>query len=180
MEIKAPEAENENISESTINGIANQAQKVPEMAAAEAQSEVSVVAAQLQIGVVMGTTEQLSAQDSQGNVNTDLAISGAQPELTMGEIERVMANMMSVLKDKNATADALHKRFSRRTDMPVDHCIPFSSDRKYSGVAFKTEGTYLMGAVQFLFPDGNENLIKQCAAYGKEGLRVWCWRIAQT
>ena len=86
----------------------------------------------------MGTTEQLSAQDSQGNVNTDLAISGAQPELTMGEIERVMANMMSVLKDKNATADALHKRFSRRTDMPVDHCIPFSSDRKYSGVAFKT------------------------------------------
>ena len=90
----------------------------------------------------------------------------------MGEIERVMANMMSVLKDKNATADALHKRFSRRTDMPVDHCIPFSSDRKYSGVAFKTEGTYLMGAAQFLFPDGNENLIKQCAAYGKEGLRV--------
>ena len=172
MEIKAPEAENENISESTINGTANQAQKVPEMAAAEAQSEVSVVAAQLQIGAVMGTTEQLSAQDSQGNVNTDLAISGAQPELTMGEIERVMANMMSVLKDKNATADALHKRFSRRTDMPVDHCIPFSSDRKYSGVAFKTEGTYLMGAAQFLFPDGNENLIKQCAAYGKEGLRV--------
>ena len=172
MEIKAPEAENENISESTINGTANQAQKVPEMAAAEAQSEVSVVAAQLQIGAVMGTTEQLSAQDSQGNVNTDLAISGAQPELTMGEIERVMANMMSVLKDKNATADALHKRFSRRTDMPVDHCIPFSSDRKYSGVAFKTEGTYLMGAAQFLFPDGNEDLIKQCAAYGKEGLRV--------
>ena len=172
MEIRTPEAENENISESTINGTANQAQKVPEMAAAEAQSEVSVVAAQLQIGVVMGTTEQLSAQDSQGNVNTDLAISGAQPELTMGEIERVMANMMSVLKDKNATADALHKRFSRRTDMPVDHCIPFSSDRKYSGVAFKTEGTYLMGAAQFLFPDGNEDLIKQCAAYGKEGLRV--------
>ena len=172
MEIRTPEAENENISESTINGTANQAQKVPEMAAAEAQSEVSVVAAQLQIGAVMGPTEQLSAQDSQGNVNTDLAISGAQPELTMGEIERVMANMMSVLKDKNATADALHKRFSRRTDMPVDHCIPFSSDRKYSGVAFKTEGTYLMGAAQFLFPDGNEDLIKQCAAYGKEGLRV--------
>ena len=96
----------------------------------------------------------------------------AQPEMTIGEIERVMANMMSVLKDKNATADALHKRFSRRTDMPVDHCIPFSSDRKYSGVAFKDEGTYLMGAAQFLFPDGNEDLLHQCAQYGKEGLRV--------
>ena len=80
-------------------------------------------------------------------------------EMTLGEIERVMANMMSVLKDKNATADALHKRFSRRTDMSVDHCIPFSSDRKYSGVAFKEEGTYLMGAAQFLFPKGNEDLL---------------------
>ena len=96
----------------------------------------------------------------------------SKPEMTMNEIERVMANMMSVLKDKNATADALRKRFSRRTDMPVDHCIPFSSDRKYSGVAFKEEGTYLMGAAQFLFPEGNEELIKQCAVYGKEGLRV--------
>lgn len=80
------------------------------------------------------------------------AVETPQPEMTMNEIERVMANMMSVLKDKNATADALHKRFSRRTDMTVDHCIPFSSDRKYSGVAFKEKGTYLMGAAQFPFP----------------------------
>ena len=64
------------------------------------------------------------------------AVETPQPEMTMNEIERVMANMMSVLKDKNATADALHKRFSRRTDMTVDHCIPYSSDRKYSGVPF--------------------------------------------
>ena len=103
-----------------------------------------------------------------------MEIGVAEPEdkETVGQIERVMANMMSVLKDKNATADALGKRFSRRTDMSVDHCIPFSSDRKYSGVAFKEEGTYLMGAAQFLFPEGNEDLIRQCAAYGKEGFRV--------
>ena len=92
---------------------------------------------------------ELAASEIQGAENTGLTVSGAQLELTMGEIERVMANMMSVLKDKNATADALHKRFSRRTDMPVDHCIPFSSDRKYSGVAFKEEGTYLMALPSF-------------------------------
>ena len=144
MEIKAPDGANVSESESTINGAEGETKELTELAASEIQ----------------------------GAENTGLTVSGAQLELTMGEIERVMANMMSVLKDKNATAEALHKRFSRRTDMPVDHCIPFSSDRKYSGVAFKTEGTYLMGAAQFLFPDGNENLIKQCAAYGKEGLRV--------
>lgn len=144
MEIKAPDGANVSESESTINGAEEETKELTELAASEIQ----------------------------GAENTGLVVSGAQPELTLGEIERVMANMMSVLKDKNATADALHKRFSRRTDMPVDHCIPFSSDRKYSGVAFKEEGTYLMGAAQFLFPDGNEDLMKQCSAYGKEGLRV--------
>ena len=182
MEIKVPEelnatlAEdaNENRNDSTINGTAEQVQTVPELAAAEAQSGVStiVTVAEQQNNADTGSDGQLLSEEVQSSTNMDLAISGAQPEMTMGEIERVMANMMSVLKDKNATADALHKRFSRRTDMPVDHCIPFSSDRKYSGVAFKEEGTYLMGAAQFLFPDGNEDLIKQCAAYGKEGLRV--------
>ena len=102
----------------------------------------------------------------------EIGVPEPEDKETVGQIERVMANMMSVLKDKNATADALGKRFSRRTDMSVDHCIPFSSDRKYSGVAFKEEGTYLMGAAQFLFPEGNEDLIRQCAAYGKEGFRV--------
>jgi len=144
MEIKAPDGANVSESESTINGAEGETKELTELATSEIQ----------------------------GAENTGLAVSGAQPELTLGEIERVMANMMSVLKDKNATADALHKRFSRRTDMPVDHCIPFSSDRKYSGVAFKEEGTYLMGAAQFLFPDGNEDLMKQCSAYGKEGLRI--------
>ena len=123
-----------------------------------------------QNGLQPGIT--LESENTLATVNAGAAANVPQPAMTMNEIERVMANMMSVLKDKNATADALHKRFSRRTDMTVDHCIPFSSDRKYSGVAFKGEGTYLMGAAQFLFPEGNEDLIRQCAAYGKEGLRV--------
>ena len=121
---------------------------------------------------VQSCSENPDASQSETTLLATVQPEQAQPEMTIGEIERVMANMMSVLKDKNATADALHKRFSRRTDMPVDHCIPFSSDRKYSGVAFKDEGTYLMGAAQFLFPDGNEDLLRQCAQYGKEGLRV--------
>ena len=121
---------------------------------------------------VQSCSENPDASQSEATLLATVQPEQAQPEMTIGEIERVMANMMSVLKDKNATADALHKRFSRRTDMPVDHCIPFSSDRKYSGVAFKDEGTYLMGAAQFLFPDGNEDLLRQCAQYGKEGLRV--------
>ena len=56
--------------------------------------------------------------------------------------------------------------------MELDHVIPFSSDRKYSGAAFKDTGTYLMGAVQFLFPEGNPELAEYCSGFAKEGLRV--------
>ncbi|MDO4274414.1 MAG: HAD-IC family P-type ATPase [Eubacteriales bacterium] len=88
------------------------------------------------------------------------------------EVDRVMGNLMAVLKDQNATAEALHKRFSRRTDMTLDHVIPFSSDRKYSGAAFQNQGTYLMGAAQFLFPEGNESLLNRCSGYAKQGFRI--------
>ena len=88
------------------------------------------------------------------------------------EIEHIMGNLLSVLKDQNATADALRARFKVVQDMELDHVIPFSSDRKYSGAAFKDAGTYLMGAAQFLFPEGNPELMEYCGSFAEEGLRV--------
>ena len=88
------------------------------------------------------------------------------------EIEHIMGNLLSVLKDQNATADALRARFKVSQDMELDHVIPFSSDRKYSGAAFTDTGTYLMGAAQFLFPEGNPELMEYCGRFAEEGLRV--------
>ena len=88
------------------------------------------------------------------------------------EIEDMMGNLMYVLKDQNATIDALRKRFPAKQDMTLEHVIPFSSDRKYSGAVFEEKGTYLMGAAQFLFPEDNEELTEKCQAYAEEGLRV--------
>ena len=88
------------------------------------------------------------------------------------EIDHIMGNMMSVLHDQNATADALRKRFPSRTDLKLIHAIPFSSDRKYSGAVFEGRGTYLMGAAQFLFPEGNEELLEHCSSYAQEGYRI--------
>lgn len=93
-------------------------------------------------------------------------------EADIKEIERIMCSMMSVLRDENATANALRKRFPARASMNCHHAIPFSSDRKYSGAVFEEEGTYLMGAAQFLFPDKKEELTKYAQKYAEEGLRV--------
>lgn len=108
------------------------------------------------------STEVVSAENSAGSTE--------QPDLH--EIENMMANLMYVLKDQNATIDALRKRFPAKSSMTLEHIIPFSSDRKYSGAVFEDNGTYLMGAAQFLFPEGREDILEVCQNYAEEGLRV--------
>ena len=109
-------------------------------------------------------SEPAESTEAEEQVQTDSAF--------MEEIAVIMGNMMYVLKDQNATIDALRKRFPAKQDMTPEHVIPFSSDRKYSGVVFEEKGTYLMGAAQFLFPENNEELTEKCQAYAEEGLRV--------
>ncbi len=91
-------------------------------------------------------------------------------------ITHVMGNLMGILEDNNATFQALRSYFPARREFTLDHAIPFSSERKYSGGCFETEGTYLIGAVQFLFPgqeeDPKKDLKEQCAEYARQGYRV--------
>ena len=112
-------------------------------------------------------TVETSAEIIPAENSTEVA---EQPDLH--EIENMMANLMYVLKDQNATIDALRKRFPAKASMTLEHIIPFSSDRKYSGAVFEDNGTYLMGAAQFLFPEGREDILDVCQRYAEEGLRV--------
>ena len=106
------------------------------------------------------------------NKDTDEIPTEDEDEPDLHEIENMMANLMYVLKDQNATIDALRKRFPAKASMTLEHIIPFSSDRKYSGAVFEDNGTYLMGAAQFLFPEGREDILDVCQNYAEEGLRV--------
>lgn len=133
-----------------------------------AASEISAVSAAEVIAKEDGSSILSPREESEAGTET---YSQEDPE-KIREIEHIMGNLLSVLKDQNATADALRARFKVSQDMELDHVIPFSSDRKYSGAAFKDTGTYLMGAVQFLFPEGNPELAEYCSGFAKEGLRV--------
>lgn len=93
-------------------------------------------------------------------------------ETELKDADFIMRNVMAVLTDENATADALRKHFGTSRDLSLVKSIPFSSDRKYSGAVFEGIGTYLVGAAQFLFPEKNEELLEQCAVYTQKGLRV--------
>ena len=115
---------------------------------------------------------ETAATESESAESTEAEVQVQTDSAFMEEIDVIMGNMMYVLKDQNATIDALRKRFPAKQDMTLEHVIPFSSDRKYSGAVFEEKGTYLMGAAQFLFPENNEELTEKCQAYAEEGLRV--------
>lgn len=116
----------------------------------------------------------VSAEKENGQIQETVNLETVSQEerQKLQEIDHIMGNMMSVLHDQNATADALRKRFPSRNDLKLIHAIPFSSDRKYSGAVFEGRGTYLMGAAQFLFPEGNEELLEHCSSYAQEGYRI--------
>ena len=116
----------------------------------------------------------VSAEKENGQIQETVNLETVSQEerQKLQEIDHIMGNMMSVLNDQNATADALRKRFPSRNDLKLIHAIPFSSDRKYSGAVFEGRGTYLMGAAQFLFPEGNEELLEHCSSYAQEGYRI--------
>ena len=116
-------------------------------------------------------TIDTDAETEAGSDSMEDATSEADKQ-KLQEMEHIMENLMSVLHDQNATADALRKRFPAKSDLKLVHAIPFSSDRKYSGAVFEGKGTYLMGAAQFLFPEGNEELLAHCSTYAEDGFRI--------
>ncbi len=142
--------------------------------------EIAVTAA-TEAGLVNLETEEESVKTETVNADTNAGIQETVSKTTekteaekqkLQEIDRIMGNLMSVLHDQNATADALRDRFSAKSDLKLIHAIPFSSDRKYSGAVFEGKGTYLMGAAQFLFPEGNEELLAHCSTYAEAGFRI--------
>ena len=146
----------------------NDGTKSSEMTEGSAASEASAVSAAEAIAKEDGSSILLPQEEAE----TGAEKTRQEDTVKIREIEHIMGNLLSVLKDQNATADALRARFKVAQDMELDHVIPFSSDRKYSGAAFKDAGTYLMGAAQFLFPEGNPELMEYCGSFAEEGLRV--------
>ena len=92
-------------------------------------------------------------------------------EHSESHIARVMGNLLENLPDQNITAQALRKYFASLKDYNVSQVLPFSSERKYSAVEF-TEGTFYLGAWQFLFPKGNAVLEQHAQNYAEKGYRV--------
>ncbi|MDT2613444.1 HAD-IC family P-type ATPase [Enterococcus dongliensis] len=84
----------------------------------------------------------------------------------------IMGALMQHLNDQNATAQALRKAFPASGDWQVEKVVPFSSARKWSGVTFKEQGSFVIGAPEFIFKTLPSKIRDKIQPYLEDGQRV--------
>ena len=86
-------------------------------------------------------------------------------------IRTVIAHLNGAFADSNETQEAVDKYFGKAEDWKTGRVVPFSSERKYKGAGFVGEGSYLIGAPEFI-AGGNEAMMEKVNRYSERGLRV--------
>ena len=82
-------------------------------------------------------------------------------------IADILCGLVNALDDTNATYMALKDKFSGDTAMKSDRAVPFASEKKWSGAHFENEGSYIMGAAEFILKEVPEDLKNVLNGYAK-------------
>ena len=84
------------------------------------------------------------------------------------EVSELLGKMMAASEDNNPTSIAIRNAFfDNHVDM-IDEMIPFSSEKKYSGMIMKDGTTYLLGAPEFLLENHGKKYEKELAKYEEQ------------
>ena len=87
-------------------------------------------------------------------------------------IREIIGSMMSSFKETNPTSEALIKYFETNTVLTPLEVIPFSSKRKYSAVTFEEEGTFIIGAPDFVIKENFAKIATKVTRFSNQGCRV--------
>ena len=87
-------------------------------------------------------------------------------------VDDILGSMLASLNDNNQTSIALYERFGHSSALQPIATLPFSSARKLSAVTFEGEGTYIMGAPEFVLKPMPARIDKIVKQYAQMGLRV--------
>ncbi|MEG2310447.1 MAG: HAD-IC family P-type ATPase [Clostridia bacterium] len=73
---------------------------------------------------------------------------------TMDEINQALIAMSSYTEDINGTIDAIKDHYTERIDtLNVISKVPFTSQKKWSGISFENKGSYIIGSPEFVLKD---------------------------
>ena len=97
------------------------------------------------------------------------SLSRAPTNNSLQEINNILANLAQALVDENSTINAIREKYNKiESQFIVKEIIPFSSKTKWSGAYFEKEGSYIIGAPEFVLKDKIEIYRKQIDEYAKD------------
>lgn len=88
------------------------------------------------------------------------------------DISSLMGSYLSCFEDANQTSIALSAVYPLNTDFRHIAKIPFSSQRKFSAVSFKDNGTFMLGAPEYVYKGKDEETKRLISSRVKKGYRV--------
>ncbi len=107
--------------------------------------------------------------DGSMEVNNVIEIKGFESNYSLADI---IGSMLTATGDNNQTALALANKFGYSKAMQPVSALPFSSQRKLSAVTFEGEGTFMLGAPEFVLKDIGVRIEKLIAENAANGFRV--------
>lgn len=87
-------------------------------------------------------------------------------------LKDIIGSMLTATGDNNQTALALAEKFGYSQKLSPKVVVPFSSQKKLSAVTFEGEGTFILGAPEFVLKDVGVRLDKIITENAQNGYRV--------
>lgn len=103
-------------------------------------------------------------------VNGEIPMDGYDSQ-SMAPLKQIISDFASAMSSDNITMKAMKDYFNKPSGRKAVSVSPFSSQFKYSGAAFE-DGSYVLGASEFVLREDYDNYREQIEQYSSEGYRV--------
>ncbi|MEF9971219.1 MAG: cation-translocating P-type ATPase, partial [Oscillospiraceae bacterium] len=88
------------------------------------------------------------------------------------DIRMIMSDYVYAMQDDNDTMAALRKYFTGAPNQTALETLPFTSVKKYGGVSFHQDETYILGAPDVILGEDYSKYSDEIEKYSKKGCRV--------
>ena len=95
-----------------------------------------------------------------------------EDRFTLDDVRLIMADYVYAMQADNDTMADLRRYFTGKVHQHAKDTLPFSSSKKYGGVSFHEDETYLLGAPDILLATQDEKYEELIDGYSAQGCRV--------
>lgn len=105
--------------------------------------------------------------ESKMSADSPIVLSGSE-----SKVDDILCAMYGGVKPDNDTARAMKARFKRKVGWTATARIPFNSSTKWSSATFRGEGSFIVGAPEFVMGSRYDEIKDKSEALNAEGKRV--------